>query len=362
LTSSGSYYVTANLTGISGSNGITISAGNIDLDLMGFALTGVSGSGDGIKVPATEFNIVVHNGTLQGWGGCGVNASNANNSHLEQMRAFNNAAGGLAVGSASAIANCEASSNQIVGISVGNGSRVKDCTAMNTATIIVGGSQTGAGIAGGSAVVISGCVSTLNGWYGISVGDGSAVSSCSVASNAVYGARGGGVSTGNNCTVIGCSASWNYALGSLSLGIGTGNASIIKDCTANLNGTGISTGNFCSIVDCTACSNIYQGGGYGFNLGSGCIVRGCLVQGNDYGGIWYGTGSLISDNLTSGNQNIAAYADAVTSGSNSVVIRNLVGTNNFAVENNSTLNAVGTLDTPTILNTDKDPQANFTHP
>src|SRR3954469_21762838 len=44
ITNSGSYYLTANLTGIVGTNGITITADNVTIDLNGFALNGVPGS------------------------------------------------------------------------------------------------------------------------------------------------------------------------------------------------------------------------------------------------------------------------------------------------------------------------------
>src|SRR5579883_474024 len=39
----GSYYLTTNLTGVSNSDGITISTGNVTLDLNGFTLQGVPG-------------------------------------------------------------------------------------------------------------------------------------------------------------------------------------------------------------------------------------------------------------------------------------------------------------------------------
>src|SRR3979411_1007872 len=44
IPNAGSYYVTTNLVGISGTNGIVISSGNVTLDLNGFALLGVAGS------------------------------------------------------------------------------------------------------------------------------------------------------------------------------------------------------------------------------------------------------------------------------------------------------------------------------
>src|SRR5690348_6198610 len=66
ISSSGSYYLTTNLTGISGNNGITVSSGNVTIDLGGFTLSGVSGSGDGVNVSGTVTNVSVFNGTIQG--------------------------------------------------------------------------------------------------------------------------------------------------------------------------------------------------------------------------------------------------------------------------------------------------------
>src|SRR5712692_225180 len=48
IVSPGSYYLTTNLTGIAGTNGITIAASDVTLDLSGFALGGVIGSQAGI--------------------------------------------------------------------------------------------------------------------------------------------------------------------------------------------------------------------------------------------------------------------------------------------------------------------------
>src|SRR5262249_8399348 len=44
ISSPGSYYVTKDLTGTAGNNGITIGASDVHLDLMGFTLRGVAGS------------------------------------------------------------------------------------------------------------------------------------------------------------------------------------------------------------------------------------------------------------------------------------------------------------------------------
>src|SRR2546426_11935167 len=62
LNTSGSYYLTANLTQTNFSAGITISANDITIDLNGFALIGTNGMTDGILRVGTRTNICVRNG------------------------------------------------------------------------------------------------------------------------------------------------------------------------------------------------------------------------------------------------------------------------------------------------------------
>ena len=70
----GSYYLTGNLTGVAGTNGITVASGDVTLDLNGFALLGVSNSMSGIQVASASSactNVAIRNGTVRGWGGAG---------------------------------------------------------------------------------------------------------------------------------------------------------------------------------------------------------------------------------------------------------------------------------------------------
>src|SRR5882757_8123438 len=56
ITNSGSYYLTGNLTGTAAQNGITISAGNVSIDLKGFSISGCS---NGIIASATLGNVAL---------------------------------------------------------------------------------------------------------------------------------------------------------------------------------------------------------------------------------------------------------------------------------------------------------------
>jgi hypothetical protein len=141
ITSSGSYYVAANLTGVSGQSGITITADNVTLDLEGFALVGTAGSLHGVTVAAGKQNIVVYNGILRGWGGNGLDAGGALNCRVEKLLAVNNTGHGLAVGANGAISACQALVNN------GDGVRVSSsCVVLNNSCNTNGAGPGTAGI------------------------------------------------------------------------------------------------------------------------------------------------------------------------------------------------------------------------
>jgi hypothetical protein len=74
ISSPGSYILNADLTCsscTSGQDGITIAASQVTIDLNGFEINGVPGSGSGIKVSGSRGNIQVKNGTVQNWAGLG---------------------------------------------------------------------------------------------------------------------------------------------------------------------------------------------------------------------------------------------------------------------------------------------------
>lgn len=181
ITMQGSYYLTANLIANGNTQGITISADNVTIDLNGFAIVG-GGSGQvaGINVPAARKNIYIRNGTVRGWTAGGVNASNATNSVIQALRISNNSSVGTFY--------------NIAALSIGSGSTVKDCfVAQNTNCH---------GISAGNACLVSGCVVRLNyARAGIRAGD-----LCYILNN-VSDSNGTGITMGsgnriesNNCT------------------------------------------------------------------------------------------------------------------------------------------------------------------
>src|SRR3954454_3804301 len=66
ISTSGSYYVTGNLTGLSGQHGISVNADNVTVDLGGFDLVGPGGAATGIRVQNSHVNVTIRNGTVRG--------------------------------------------------------------------------------------------------------------------------------------------------------------------------------------------------------------------------------------------------------------------------------------------------------
>ena len=115
----GSYYLTTNIVGVSGKNGITIASGNVTLDLNGFALLGVAGSFRGVYVIGTYTNLTVRNGTVSGWGGDGVDAYSTGfprNVVLERLTISGNGGHGIETEAASVVRDCLSQSNYNDGI------------------------------------------------------------------------------------------------------------------------------------------------------------------------------------------------------------------------------------------------------
>ena len=153
ISSPGSYYLTGNITGVSGKYGIIIEASNVTLDLNGFTLSGVAGSFDGILAASVVQNVHVKNGAVRGWGGAGVALANADNSRIEGIRSSNNTGGEGIVLMGGILSDCEAISNGGNGIRVVLAAAVSDCTSSG---------NTGHGFQIGQATALSGCAAKNN--------------------------------------------------------------------------------------------------------------------------------------------------------------------------------------------------------
>jgi len=219
----GSYYLTTNLTGTSGYYGITISSGNVTLDLNGFLLQGVPGSIDGVYVNGSFTNITVRNGSISGWGSSGIDAYSASvprNLVFERLTF---------------------STNHSAGIETEAGSEVRDCCSI--------GNTTGIFCYGG---LVSGCVTRNNG-TGISAYN-CTVRDCQVWSN------GRGIYA-NSSTVSDCYVGYNQQSGIYVYTDGcqiTGNNCYHNNISANTSEAGIYIDNNYSRVE----DNHVTGSGY----------------------------------------------------------------------------------------------------
>lgn len=174
ITTSGSYILTSDIVAPAGytGDGIVIDAGadgTVTLDLNGFAVVGVAGSGIGINVPCCNLtNVVIRNGYVRSWGSHGIDAWSSV-ARIERITAIGNGGWGISsaagAGDSSAhIISCEARANgsgvNLTGGIHGQTSIIVDCLAKG---------NFGDGIRGNGS--ITGCVADLNMGDGIEAGD-----------------------------------------------------------------------------------------------------------------------------------------------------------------------------------------------
>jgi hypothetical protein len=127
----GSYYLTTNLTGQAGTNGITILSDNVSLDLNGFALIGVTGSLAAIRIDPdnTRRNIAIHNGTICGWGQWGIYGHFGEYLIIHDVFACSNGVYGISAGSGSIVTRCTSMGHSSSGFWLYSGSMITECIA-----------------------------------------------------------------------------------------------------------------------------------------------------------------------------------------------------------------------------------------
>lgn len=183
ITQSGSYYLTADVQGLPGGNGIEVTAPRVTIDLNGFTLSGGPGSLSGIvnTVGSTVTSLTVRNGTVRDWGSDGVS--------------FGVALNYLA-------ADLIAESNGGIGISGGFNGIIRDCAARD---------NDGDGIRAGDPSVIERCVAVFNGGDGIDARFGE----CVITRCVSYVNTGAGIRGADNCIISDNECSFNTGPGVL---------------------------------------------------------------------------------------------------------------------------------------------------
>ncbi len=179
----GSYYLTQNLTGTTGSDGIVIAADDVTVDLNGFSLIGVPGTLSAVAVPVAHVNLTLRNGTIRDWGGAVIDGlDRAANSRVTELR-VQYMGGGIALGDRSLVTACIV--NTIgTGVNVGSNSIIQNCSITSSGSM-------GIWLAGTvENVSILDCVVSNCGNDGIRVAGGSrncVVRNCIVSRNRRHG-------------------------------------------------------------------------------------------------------------------------------------------------------------------------------
>ncbi len=286
ISAPGSYYLTGNITGVAAKHGIEIAASGVTLDLMGFELSGVPGSLSGIFVSGTRQNLVIFNGTVQGWGQKGIDATNAQASKVGPCNVPDNGDDGCSCGDGCQVENVAASGNGGTGVAAADSAKLEQIRASGNGR---------KGITGGRSTTAINCKSDGNTSDGCTFGDGSNIAGLIASNN-----TGTGVLTGPNCTITRCTTIGNTADG-LSMGAGCR----ITDGTSNANGgDGMQVGDDCYVTDCTCDGNGVSPTIIGSGIhttGNGAHIDGNHMTDNERGMIIAGAGNLVIRNTFSGN-------------------------------------------------------------
>jgi len=232
ISTPGSYYVTTNLTGVAGTNGVTILADGVSLDLCGFVLTGVTGSSNGIWAASSARNVAVRNGILNNWPHRGADLGNPLDAQAQDLRLSNNGGDGLLIGSGGIVTHCLATLNGGNGIAGFNGCLINESSACNNSV---------AGIDVSFGCTIHDCSAYDNTGNNIEASAGCTITGCT-ANNG-----GSGIVTAGRCHIAHCSASDNSGIG-----IWVNDGSTVRDCTTGANaGDGIRVNSYCVVAENT---------------------------------------------------------------------------------------------------------------
>lgn len=313
ITQPGSYYLTGNLTGVSGKCGIEITVSNVTIDFAGFTLTGVAGSLDGVRTSGVPcHNTVLRNGTIVDFAQDGVDltfAGAGTGGSIENVHARGNGQNGISCGISFTVSRCTATSNGGNGIMVNYSSVLDGCTARQNG-------EDGLRSAGNST--FTGCTAIQNEGDGFQVNNGSVVTACSSSQNGQDG-----IEASSGSTVSGCSVQFNTA-------------------------DGIRAGSFCVVTGNVCESNGFSGTGAGVHItGSRARVEGNACYNADIGIDVDNANTVVVKNTCAGNQTNWSLAVGVVYGP----IVDRIGIASAPVSGNS---AAGVLNTT-------DPNANFTH-
>jgi hypothetical protein len=285
ITQPGEYRVTGPLVYAGTSNGISVMAHGVTIDLNGFALVGTSSGGHGIHQPAVYRDLTIRNGIIRQWSGSSSYGLllEGNNTRVENVQ-VQNCNEAIQCGKAAQVERCSVIGNSAssdgYGIAVGWASQVRHCQVVsNRAAAIFGG------ILLGEDSSAEGCV--VNEAYGASavfgiLGDGhNRVEACSVylvrAPDVAYGIEVTNGSTVRHCSVSRVEATTVFGANTA---ISGGDRGLVEGC---------------SVSSCGGSS----GNGSGIYLSQSGRAEGNAVRGNRYSGIMLSRDNWVRWNISS---------------------------------------------------------------
>lgn len=286
ITAPGSYYLTGNITGVSGKSAIVIATGHVSLDLMGFTVQGAAGALSGVLLAGFHGGIAVRNGTVAGFPQSGVqlfDPDRAEGCLIEGISSSGNGGMGIGAGVNAVVRACQAFGNGDTGIAAGNNSSIEGCVAQ---------ANGGRGFLVGLSNTLRGCSALENLADGFSVNGDGLVVDCVARGNAGEGFQ------LNSSSAWRCLADQNGASGFFADQHG-----VISDCAASFNMQhGVRAESGCMIVSNLCRSNGAASAGAGVHItGEDSRVEGNNCVGNHYGVRVVSAGNLLMRNACSGS-------------------------------------------------------------
>ncbi|HOA72472.1 MAG TPA: right-handed parallel beta-helix repeat-containing protein [Phycisphaerae bacterium] len=166
----GAYYLTADILGQPGMNGLEIACDDVTVDLCGFSIVGGLYSISGIAATYAWRRITIHNGRVIGWRTHGIDLGQSTECIVERVQVAQNGHIGIKVGPAGFVHLCTIRECMEMGINAGLRSQVSHCRTVDCTT--------GVRAAGGS--MIQACVAASSNGIGFELIDtGSCAQDCS---------------------------------------------------------------------------------------------------------------------------------------------------------------------------------------
>ncbi len=198
ITNSGAYYLTTQLSGPLNTNGITVFADNVTIDLNGFTLVSSDTSLTAIKVIGAHQRLTIQNGSIFGWD-AGISAADTVDGVFQNLNFSNVETRALEAGSHATVIQCRATGGGSDGFKVGASSTVTDSSAIQ---------NFGNGIVAGLSSVVSRCNVVSNSASGILTDHFGIIENCHAFAN-----NSAGIACLNGCRFTGCTFGGNFGGG-----------------------------------------------------------------------------------------------------------------------------------------------------